>query len=452
MRIGLRGAAVGLVLAACAGTASDEVPSSRVAPTVTTSTVTTTTVATSTVGETLGERSACPVLPRGTPWQAGRPTQAVVLQEAVGKRPRVEAAVYPHPDYEGRPWSQWGQGLVLEDGRFLSAIGDHRGEDGNSFVFEYDPHQRVLTPISDVLSLVPHTDGDWGYGKIHAQMASGPCSTVWMATYWGTRRDLQYTDGYRGDRLFAIDPSGRTIHDLGVLYEEHGVPSLAGSQDGRLLYAEAADPARVGAGSFVAYDTTEGAIVFTDDSDAHVGFRSIAVDSFGRAYYSQGDASLTVFDPETNTTSTFAAQIPGEYLRAATAPDANGVVYGVSRDPEVFFALDPEGSVRTLGPARAYTTSIALSDDETEIYSVPDAHGGAWKAGAPLIATDTDTGDERVVVELADLAADGLGLRLGGTYSVAVDGKTIYIGMNAGPLDEPEEGFGQVVLLIVTLP
>ena len=31
---------------------------------------------------------------------------------------RVEAAVYPRPDYEG-DLSQWGQGVVLPDGRFV---------------------------------------------------------------------------------------------------------------------------------------------------------------------------------------------------------------------------------------------------------------------------------------------------------------------------------------------
>ena len=36
----------------------------------------------------------------------------------------------------GEPWSQWGQGVVLDDGRFISAVGDHRGRDGNAYVYE----------------------------------------------------------------------------------------------------------------------------------------------------------------------------------------------------------------------------------------------------------------------------------------------------------------------------
>jgi hypothetical protein len=465
MRLGAVVATLALLATACV-TTSDDADSTSASgsapPTTATSTTTSSTIpaASSTTGVTTttnappGHAGACPELPEGTPWQTGSSIRAQVLQEGDTNQPRVEAVVYPHPGYEGKPWSQWGQGLVLDDGRYLSAIGDHHGEDGNSFVFEYDPAEGALTPIADVLSLVEHRDGDWGYGKIHAQMVTGACGEVLMSTYWGTRRDIRYTEGYRGDLLFAIDPDRRTIHNLGVLYEEHGVPSMAGSPDGGLLYAEAVDPIGESPGPFLVYDPAAGEIVYTDDSDAHTGFRAIAVDADGRAYYSQGGGELAVYDPATNTTSAFAAEIPGDFLRAATPPGPDGIVYGVSRDPEVFFALDPAGSVRTLSPARAYTTSLALSPDGARIYSVPDAHGGAWRAGAPLVAVDTDTGEQQVIVELADLAQAGLDLRLGGTYNVAVDrsGKTIYIGMNAGPVDEPEEGFGEVVLLIVTLP
>ena len=44
----------------------------------------------------------------------------------------IDLAIYPHPDYEGNPWSQWGQGIVAPTGRYYSAIGDHLGADGNS--------------------------------------------------------------------------------------------------------------------------------------------------------------------------------------------------------------------------------------------------------------------------------------------------------------------------------
>jgi hypothetical protein len=387
-------------------------------------------------------------------WTNDVSATAAVLAEGDGSSPRVEAVVYPHPDYEGNPWSQWGQGLVLDDGRFLSAIGDHQGPDGNSFLFQYDPATMTLTEIMDVLAMADHTEGDWGFGKIHAQMVRGPCDNVLVTTYWGTLRGLEFTDGYQGDLLISIDPNARTIGTRGVAHPEHGVPSLAASPDGRLLYMEAADPMRDGdAGAFVVRDATDGTTIFVDDDPSHTGFRSMAVLADGRALYSIGDGRLAVYDPASNTSSRSDAELPGEWLRAASVPGEDGTVYGVTRDPDVFFAMDPDGAVRTLGEARAYTASIALSPDGSTVYSVPDAHGGSWELGAPLVALDTTTGDQETVIELQPLAEEHLGLRLGGSYDVAVDdsGKTIYVGMNAGEAGD-DSGFGQVVLLVITLP
>ena len=62
----------------------------------------------------------------------------------------VSAAVYALPEGEGNPWSQWGQGVVLPDGRFVSALGDHLGRDGNSWFYEFDPTTNLLTRTAEV--------------------------------------------------------------------------------------------------------------------------------------------------------------------------------------------------------------------------------------------------------------------------------------------------------------
>jgi len=399
-------------------------------------------------------REGCEGLATDVPWATDVQETSIVLAEGDDVTPRIEAVIYPHPDYEGSLWSQWGQGLVLDDGRHLSAIGDHLGRDGNSHLFEYDPATGTLTQIMDVLSIAEHTPGDWAFGKIHAQMVRGPCNTVMVTTYWGARRNIEFTAGYRGDVLISIDPQRRTVGTRGVMHPDHGTPSLAASPDRRLLYAEAVDPLHDGdAGAFVVRDAADGTTIFLDDDPAHIGYRSIAVGADGRAFYSIGDGGLAVYDPRTNTRSRLESRLPGEWLRAATEPDGRGVVYGVTTDDDVFFALDPDGTVRTLTEALGYTTSLALSADGTTVYSVPYAHGQSWRIGAPLMAMDTATGEQEIVVELQPLAEKHLGMRLGGTYNVAVDQQrgTIYIGMNAGDAAS-DDGFGEVVLLIVTLP
>jgi hypothetical protein len=366
--------------------------------------------------------------------------------------PRVEAIVYPRPDYEGNPWSQWGQGLVLPDGRFLSAIGDHLGVDGNSYLYEYLPETGSLTQLTDVLSLTDHRPGAWGYGKIHAQMVPGPCGEVYVATYWGTNEGLTFSASYQGDRLFRIDPASDTIADLGTPVPEHGLPSLAGWADGGLVYGEAPDPLNdeLWQGPFFVYDVARRETVFQDDDAAHVGFRNIAVDADGRAYFSAWDGALRMYDPRAGETMDVPGRLPGAWMRASTRPASDGTVYGVTTDPDVFFAIEPSGEIRTIGPARGYTPSIALDPDGTHILYVPGGHGDSWEQGTPLISVDPETGQEEVLVELAPAAEAALGLRLGGTYDLAVDPsrRIAYIGMNAGTNDS----FGEVVLVIVHLP
>lgn len=397
--------------------------------------------------------SECPRDADATPWDDGASTDAVVVQNGSASVPVVALAKYPLPDYQAKLWSSWSQGLVSADGRFFSSLGDHNGANGDSFVFEYDPAAMTLTQVVDVLAVVPHEDGDWGYGKIHAQMVNGLCGAIFLSTYWGSRRGLTFTDGYQGDVLLRLDPAHRTVSNLGVILAEHGVASLAASPDGSLIYAEAADPIGEKTGSFVVLDAENGDPVFSSDDSAHGGYRNIAVGSDGLAYITWNDTSLAVYDPEANSLAATSIQIPGGILRASTQPDPSGRIFAVTRDPAVFFVLDPDGTVTELGPALGYTTSMALSPGGDRFYYIPDAHGGAWRQGAPLIAVDTTTGDSEVVVELNPLVEQQFGLRAGGTYSVAVDGdgKTIFVVLNAGDPDN-SDAFGEVILAVVTLP
>jgi hypothetical protein len=142
----------------------------------------TTSLETATPGTTGAPVSAdCAALPAGEPFVDGETVQLADLGEAGGVR--VEGALYPRPDYPGNPWSQWGQGWALPDGRFYSGLGDHQGADGNSFLYEYDPASGSLTMIGDLLSYVDHQPGSWGYGKIHGQMVGGACGEIYLSNY-----------------------------------------------------------------------------------------------------------------------------------------------------------------------------------------------------------------------------------------------------------------------------
>lgn len=391
-------------------------------------------------------------LPPGEPFVGGPSAELVDLGEVNGVQ--VEGAVYPRPDYEGNPWTMWGQGIALADGRFVSAIGDHLGPDGNSFVYEYDPATGSLATLGDLLSYVEHTPGAWGYGKVHGQMVPGPCGEVYFASYWGTNRDLQYGSSYTGDYLFRLDPDQRTIAALGVPVQEHGIPSLAGASHLGLVYGEAIDPIaesqNLDAGPLFVYDVVNEEVIFEGPASPHSGFRNVMVDAVGRAYYSIGGGELSVYDPATNDITTHPHRMPGDWLRASTIPAGDGRVFAVTRDPDTFFILQPDGSIEGLGNPAEYTATMALHPDGSRFFFMPDAHGDAWQFGGALTSVDTNTGEQTVIAELNPLAEEGLGLRLGGTFSMAVSpaGDTVYIGANAGPLGA-DDGFGEVVLLVV---
>ncbi|HJU51288.1 MAG TPA: hypothetical protein VJ815_03030 [Acidimicrobiia bacterium] len=366
----------------------------------------------------------------------------------------LEAVVYPRPEYRGRPWTAWGQGVVIGDGRFFSAIGDHLGAEGNSYVYEFDPSSGTLTEIGDVRQLVGPTT--WGYGKVHGQMVSGPCGEVYFSTYWGDKPGGETLDAYEGDFLLRIDPESDQIEALGSPVPGYGVPSLAGATGLGLVYGEAVDPAiEPKDGPFFAYDVAAEAVVYASpEADDHQGFRNIAVDRSGKAYFSGADYRLLVFDPATNQVTDYPGQLPGKWLRASTQPAPDGTIYAATREPDMLFSFTPEGTVTTLGPAPDYVASLAMHPDGTRFFYIPSAHGKSWQLGAPLMEVNIATGEQRVLVELNPLGESELGLSFGGTYGIVADpgGERLYVVMNSGvPENVRDAAFGEVVLVVVHL-
>ena len=391
-----------------------------------------------------------PTSPEPTQSAAGAPEEAASLE------PVVTVLRYPQPDGPGAPWSHWGQGLVLDDGRFLSAMGNHLGEDGASFLYVFDPVTEELTEVADLASVIGG-DPSWGYGKVHGQIVAGAGGDAYLATYWGTRNDLTYTPSYQGDVLLRVDTGTLDVESLGVVLPEHGIPSLGGSPDGSTVFGEAVDPVRSeGAegdvGAFVAYDTVSGEVVFRSDTDDHVGFRSVMVDADGTAYLAGDEGRLLVYEPGASELTEHPERLPGGgWLRAATFPTDDGTVFGVTRSPEELFAMESDGSLRPLGPAQGYTTSMAAEPDGSRVYYVPGAHGGQPELGAPVVAVDAASGEQTTLTRLADHVADDLGLVVSGSYSVTLDDAAdrLFVMLNAGMSED--DPWGEVVLTVIDL-
>ena len=185
----------------------------------------------------------------------------------------------------------------------------------------------------------------------------------------------------------------------------------------------------------------------------HIGFRNILVGADGTAYLAAEGGRLLRYQPGSDALEALPDPLPGGgWLRASTHPGPDGTVYGVTQSPDHLFALHRDGRVTDLGEARGYTASLALAPDGKRFFYVPGAHGDAYEQNTPLIAVDTETGEQTVVAELNPPAEHALGLRLGGTYDVAVDpsGDRVYVGLNAAD-PSAKDAFGQIVLAIVHL-
>ena len=63
--------------------------------------------------------------------------------------PLVDFLYYPAQDYPGNPWSVWGESLCWGE-KYYSSIGDHKGPEGNSFLYEYDAKARKIRVLADL--------------------------------------------------------------------------------------------------------------------------------------------------------------------------------------------------------------------------------------------------------------------------------------------------------------
>ncbi len=357
------------------------------------------------------------------------PTTYTVADRA----PAIRFARYPLPDTPADPWSHWGPGTVLPDGRHLSSVGDHRAIDGNSYLFLYDPATHELRRVADLQSAVDDFQpGDFGFGKIHDRLNVGADGKVYFGSYWGLRRGLE--DQFRGERLFCFDPRDESLTDLGMPLSGWGYPSSNFAPDHNLYYAEITRRAdydnRTRGRRFFAFDVERREIRFMGGHEGTGYGRDLFVDTAGNAYFNNGNRTLVKYDPVRNRLEDLGPIMPVSRLRRTAGPCPDGMLYAVSADRDddgrrVLFAFDPDARrCRTIAPLWSDTPAMALHPDGQWIYMVP---GNVRYPGRPLIRVHVSDGATEVVAFLEDAVATAFDFQLGGTYNLAVDKETAYI-------------------------
>lgn len=356
--------------------------------------------------------------------------------------PTIDFAYYPGQDYEGKPWSNWGDSTAVA-GKYYSAIGDHLAPAGTACVFEYDAEQKRFRKLLDLAGLLKQPEGHYSPAKIHSRVDLGSDGWLYCSTHRGSPRVTNDQYHYTGDWIVRCNPeSGSAEVVVHAPVPKHCIPNGTLDPDRLIFYGGTAPGAgKDGEGVlFFAYDCKNGKLLYSGpDGPARY---MILARSTGRVYFvpGKGESPLMRFDPATDKAP---VEIPGEIgVRAATRETPQGIVYTVSQGQgeaaeTTVFAFDTKTEkIEKLGPAavgsQQYVAAVSADPTGRYLYYVPGAHGGSERDGSAVVQFDTKTRSRKVIAFLHPFYQEKYGLVPKGTYGLAVDpnGERLYITWN----------------------
>jgi len=380
------------------------------------------------------------------------PPATLLKGVAVAKAaPTVDFLYYPGQDYEGKPWSNWGDSLAV-NGKYYASIGDHlalggkgAGPHGNGtgFVFEYDPQKKTFRKLLDTTKLLALPKDHYAPGKIHSRLDLGSDGWLYCATHRGSTTVTADKNHYEGDWILRCDPkSGKSEVVVRGPVPKHCIPASVLDPERMIFYggtAPGTDAVDKGV-RFFAYDVKNKKLLYAGPDGP--GRCMILAKSTGRLYYvpgkEDGAGQLVRFDPAKGDAPVKIDAVLG--LRAATQETPQGIVYTVSRSGKgeaTLYAFDTKTeTVAELGPAavasNTYITSLDADPTGRYLYYIPGAHGGSERDGSAVVQFDTRTKRRKVIAFLHPYFKEKCGATLAGTFSSAVDpnGDKLYITWN----------------------
>jgi len=372
-----------------------------------------------------------------------KPTSSLRSGVKIAKTPStVDFLYYSGQDYPGNPWSVWGDSLAVE-GKYYSAIGDHKSPEGNAFVYEYDAETKRLDRVVDLRKTLRRPKGHYTPGKIHSRIDLGRDGWLYFSTHRGsTRVAFDPKAHFKGDWILRYHLETKKTEIVAhAPLPMQCMPCGMLDPDRLIFYAGTADGLNEKKPQFLAYDTAKRKILY---SDAYGPSRYlIFARSTGKVYFhgntsspsrTQGPAQLVRFDPEKPGPP---KPIPARCgLRAATMETPDGLVYTIDHDALWSFNTKTE-KVTSLGPSavgeKTYTTSIdADMATGRYLYYIPGAHGGAQLDGTPIVQFDVKTRTRKVIAFLHPLLYEKFGYIAVGTFGSAVspEGDKLYVTWN----------------------
>jgi|GEM_PF-142278 len=354
--------------------------------------------------------------------------------------PTVDFAYFPGQDYEGKPWSNWGDSLAV-GGMYYASIGDHLAPAGNAFVYSYNPESKSFRLLADVKKTLNLPEGHYVPGKIHSRLDMGSDGWLYYSTHRGSTKVTTDEFHYKGDWVLRTHPeSGKTEVVVQGPVPKHCIPNGVLDPKRLIFYGGTAPGVGQDDIRFFAYDAKREKLLYSGEGGP--ARYMIFAPSTGAVYYTQGtgNSPLMRFHPEKDQEPT---KIAGEIgIRAATQETPQGIVYSVSQgnaeEPTQLYAFDTTTEkITKLGPAavgsQQYIASIDSAPSGRYLYYVPGAHGSSDRDNSAVVQYDTKTNRRKVIAFLHPYYQEKYGCALKGTYSTAVDpaGDKLYITWNA---------------------
>lgn len=323
-----------------------------------------------------------------------------------------------------------------------------------------------MTRVIDCNKTVPAPPDKYSPGKIHAPLVEAGDGGIYLFGYRGSVRKTGSETGYRGDWLLRYRPAtGQTEH-LGVPVPFSSVPVLefcpaVGCLYGLSVPGQTMPEPRT---QFFRYDLETERATYTCAVDTK-GPRAIIVSPDGRVYFgggsvSSGEQFLMRYEPREHRVTKLSIHFPGDgMLRAASRADADGIVYGISKDG-VVFAFDTKTETITeickaFVAGRLYTAVCRLDPTDTYLFYVPGAHGRSGETGTPVIQLNVKTRRYKVLAFLNETLRQRKNYNLGGTYGVALsrDGSQLFVSFNGAKLPAGRQSeFGLCSALVLHIP
>jgi len=375
----------------------------------------------------------------------------------------------PNRALNGTGWSSWGDIALASDGRVYVGVGDHGDDAGgkaHAYLYQWDPVTKVLKQVVDLNTVVPRTQGESAWSKLHARIEEGADGNIYFS---GTLNDGNMADQPQFKWSEAI-PGGQ----LCLYNPQTGEASLVASLPDRRCTATAMiDRQRniwwcnleTGPNGLWAFDLTTKQPLYQTPDGAVIFNRNFAMDREGYVYFN-GEGGIWKCDAQAQTMTPMQSNL-GEGasgMRASTDEDDNGWIYGHTMGTNQIFRFAPaQDKVELLGPnfmKGEYTTVCVLSPDQKYVYYLPGAHGQAADYGTPVIQYDIAQRQQKVLAFMAPALEQLYHYVPGGTYGVklSADGGTLYVNFNGHAADatRPAEmrptGFGLTAFCAIHIP